>query len=53
MIAGKEDSREAWRRLLAMMKARAKRFPRGGSTVRFDREEVYAERLDRVGRISG
>jgi hypothetical protein len=39
------DRQEAWKQVLEMIEERAKRFPKGGSTVKFDREEVYEERI--------
>jgi hypothetical protein len=43
----------AWRRVLSMMEERDKIRPESGGIDHFDREEVYAERLDRLGRIPG
>jgi len=43
------DRRAAWQIVLDSMLRRAEMFPEGGSTDKFDREEVYADRLDRLG----
>jgi IS5 family transposase len=51
-LVQREDERLAAARMLTeMLKKRAEEFPEGGGIDKFDREEVYAERLDRLGRI--
>ena len=42
----------AWARVQAIMDEHIRTRPEGSGIDKFDREEVYAERLDRPGRIS-
>jgi hypothetical protein len=41
--AGELDRGGAWKELLALIETRARQFSEGGSTVKFNREELYAE----------
>jgi hypothetical protein len=38
------DRKAAWQQVLAMIEERARRFPKGGSTVKFNRDELYDDR---------
>jgi Ribbon-helix-helix domain len=43
----------AWNRLKAMIDDHVSTRPKGSGIAKFDRDEVYAERLDRPGAIPG
>lgn len=43
----------AWSRIRAIMDEHIRTRPEGSGIDKFNREEVYAERLDRLGRILG
>jgi hypothetical protein len=50
-VSSEEERRAAWQRLRALMDKHVRSRPAGSGIEKFDREEVYAERLDKLGRI--
>jgi hypothetical protein len=58
LVEGGSDERRiqrlaAWKRLEVMMDEHIRTRPEGSGIDKFNRDEVYAERLDRLGRILG